>query len=164
MKRLIVFLMLTVVTLSASSQSDETLRDYYRTNLAQLDPIEGIYDVECYGDYVTPFVHQEYGKEQATFYIKRKIGDTFEVYLKADDGNPMLWDELKITKVGQTNVYYFYFISSKCRIYLTDNSCHFIAKLAFDHNTAVQFTGNSKLAPSVKIYYTYDCIKTYPTY
>ena len=86
------------------------------------------------------------------------------VLIKYDDGEIGLFDVVKIKKIGTTNVYYFYFESSKCRTYLTDNNYHFVAKLLLDHKTAIKFTGNERLAPSIKIYYNFDCIKTFPNY
>lgn len=162
MKRFIILFVLLTMTLAVSAQSVSEMREYFQNNKNYLDPIEGFYDVETDGDYVTPFVHQKYAKEQLTWIIKKNDGSNFDVYMKGNDGEIGIFDEIKIKKIGETNVYYFYFETSKCRIYLIDNYSHFIAKLQFDHNTAVEFTGNTKLAPSVKIYYSFDCIKTYP--
>ena len=162
MKRFIILFMLLATTLAVSSQSVSEMQEYFRNNKNHLDPIEGFYDVETAGDYVTPFVHQKYAKEQFTWVIRRNSGNNFDVYMKDNDGEIGMFDEVKIKKIGETNVYYFYFETSKCRTYLIDNYCHFIAKIQFDYNTAVKFTGNPKLAPSVKIYYSFDCIKTFP--
>lgn len=162
MKRFIILFIIAIISISASSQTEQGLREYSENNKSNLDPIEGFYDVETSGDYITPFVHQKYENEQLSWIIKRSYGDSFDVYINEFNGNVRLFDVVKIRKIGATNVYYFFFESSKCRTYLTDNNYHFIAKLLLDHNTAIKFTGNTKLAPSIKIYYNFDCIKTYP--
>lgn len=162
MKRVFILCVLLTMALSMSSQNISEMREYFQNNKNYLDPIEGFYDVETEGDYVTPFVHQKYAKEQLTLVIKRNYGNNFDVYIEDNEGEIGMFDEIKIKKIGETNVYYFSFETSKCRTYLIDNHCHFIAKLQFDYNTAVKFTGNKKLAPSVKIHYSFDCIKTYP--
>lgn len=162
MKRFIILFVLLTTTLAVSSQSLSEMQKYFQNNKDYLDPIEGFYDVEADGDYVTPFVQQKCPKEYLTLIIKKNRGNNFDVYMKDNDGEIDLSDKIKIEKIGETNVYYFYFETSKCRTYLIDNYCHFIAKLQFDYNTAVNFTRNTKFAPSVKIYYSFDCIKTCP--
>lgn len=159
MKKIFVLLIFLVVTAVSHAQSAQSLRDYITKNANTLNPIEGIYDVELRADYVTPFVHQKLGPQTFTFYIIKGNTNNFNVYVgdNADESY------ISITQVGQTNVYYFSYMSSKCRIYLTDNNCHFVAELSLDNRSAKYFIGNSSLAPSVHVYPVYDCIKTYPT-
>lgn len=161
MKRFICFMVLLVATICSYAQSEWSLRDYLKSNAETLDPIEGVYDVEWNCDYITPFVHQKYETDHFTIIIKKSYdGSKFDVY--SSNRNYGLSDFLSITKVGQTNVYYFYYKSSKCRIYLTDNNHHFVAKLQLDNSSAKFFTGNYRLAPSVNVLPVYDCIKTFP--
>lgn len=164
MKRFIILFIMAIISISVSSQTEDELRAYFNNNSSNLDPIEGFYDVETSGDYISPLVHLKYQKEQFSWIIKQSFANTFDVYIKYDDGEIGLFDVVKIKKIGTTNVYYFYFESSKCRTYLTDNNYHFVAKLLLDHKTAIKFTRNERLAPSIKIYYNFDCIKTFPNY
>lgn len=159
MKKILVLLILVEITVVSHAQSAQSLRDYFTKNANTLNPIEGIYDVEVKADYVTPFVHQRLGPQNFTCYIIKVNSNNFTVYV-GDDADESYFS---ITQVGQTNVYYFSYMSSKCRIYLTDNNCHFVAKLSLDNRSAKHFIGNSSLAPCVHVYPVYDCIKTYPT-
>ena len=161
MKRFICFMVLLVATICSYAQSEWSLRDYLKSNAETLDHIEGVYDVEWNCDYITPFVHQKYETDNYTIIIIKSGDNAFDVY--ASSRNYQKSPFLKVTQIGQTNVYYFYYLSSKCRIYLTDNGSHFVAKLLLDNESAKSFTGNPRLVPSVQVYPVYDCIKTYPT-
>lgn len=161
MKKIFSLLFLLTATISVLAQSEQSLRDYLRENANSLNPIEGVYDVEWNCDYITPFVHQKYETDNYTIIIIKSGNNAFDVY--ASSRNYQKSPFLKVTQIGQTNVYYFYYLSSKCRIYLTDNGSHFVAKLLLDNESAKSFTGNPRLVPSVQVYPVYDCIKTYPT-
>lgn len=164
MKKILSILILLPVVVMCYAQSEQSLRDYLTNNASTLNPIEGVYDVEWNCDYVTPFVHQQYETDHFTLIIKSSGGNAFDVYASyASQRNYQKSPYLRITQIGQTNVYYFYYLSSKCRVYLTDNNNHFVAKLLLDNSSAKKFTENSSLAPSVHVYPVYDCIKTYPT-
>lgn len=158
MKKIFALLILLTTTAVSYAQSAQSLRDYLSKNSSTLNPIEGIYDVEVRADYITPFVHQKLGPKNFTLYIIKGDANNFNVFV-GDDADESYFS---ITQVGQTNVYYFSYMTSKCRIYLADNNCHFVAKLSLDNKSAKYFIGNSSLAPSVHIYPVYDCIKTYP--
>ena len=56
MKRFIILFVLLTTTLAVSSQSLSEMQKYFQNNKDYLDPIEGFYDVEADGDYVTPLV------------------------------------------------------------------------------------------------------------
>lgn len=162
MKKICFLLTLLMMSINVFSQNEKVLKDYLANNAASLNPIEGVYDVEWTCDYITPFVHQKYEPETFTIIIVKNSEGSFDVY--ASQRNYAISPFLKITQIGQTNVYYFYYYTSKCRIYLTDNNRHFVAQLHLDNYSAKKFTGNSRTAPSVNVYPVYDCIKTFPTY
>ena len=117
MKRVFILCVLLTMALSMSSQNISEMREYFQNNKNYLDPIEGFYDVETEGDYVRPFVHQKYAKEQLTLVIKRNYGNNFDVYIEDNEGEIGMFEEIKIKKIGETNVYYFSFETSKCRTY-----------------------------------------------
>ena len=100
MKRVFILCVLLTMALSMSSQNISEMREYFQNNKNYLDPIEGFYDVETEGDYVTPFVHQKYAKEQLTLVIKRNYGNNFDVYIEDNEGEIGMFDEIKINRVS----------------------------------------------------------------
>ena len=140
-------------------ESEQQIRDYYARNIMLLDPLEGEYDIDGSGEYITPFVHQYYPHNKYKIYIVYN-NNIFKVYAKAD-GN-FSESYFKIESVGETNAYWMYFHSTATRIYLQDN-LHFAANFKLDNASAKKFTGNSRLSPSVSILLTNDCVKVYPS-
>ncbi len=140
-------------------ESEQQIRDYYARNIMLLDPLEGEYDIDGSGEYITPFVHQYYPHNKYKIYIVYN-NNIFKVYAKAD-GN-FSESHFKIESVGETNAYWMYFHSTATRIYLQDN-LHFTANFKLDNASAKKFTGNSRLSPSVSILLTNDCVKVYPS-
>ncbi len=140
-------------------ESEQQIRSYFANNIMLLDPLEGEYDIDGAGEYVTPFVHQYYPHSKYKLYIVCN-NNQFKVYAKADGD----FDEsnFRIEPVGETNAYWMYYHSTATRIYLQDN-LHFSANFKLDHASAKEFTGNNRLSPSVSILLTNDCVKVYPT-
>ena len=140
-------------------QSEQQIRNYYASNIALLDPLEGEYDIDGAGEYITPFVHQYYPHNKYKIYIVCN-NNKFKVYAKADGDFSDSY--FRIEPIGETNAYWMYFHSTATRIYLQDN-LHFAANFNLDHASAKKFTGNNRLSPSVNILLTNDCVKVYPT-
>ena len=140
-------------------ESEQQIRSYFANNIMLLDPLEGEYDIDGAGEYITPFVHQCYPHNKYKIYIVCN-NSQFKVYAKAD-GN---FNEsyFRIEPVGETNAYWMYFHSTATRIYLQDY-LHFAANFKLDHASAKKFTDNNRLSPSVSILLTNDCVKVYPT-
>ena len=140
-------------------ESEQQIRNYFANNIIQLDPLEGEYDIDGAGEYVTPFVHQYYPHNKYKIYIVCN-NNLFKVYAKADG----IFNEsyFRIEPVGDTNAYWMYFHSTATRIYLQDNF-HFSANFKLDHASAKKYTGNNRLSQSVNILLTNDCVKLYPT-
>lgn len=168
MKQFLIILLLLLSSIKGVAQTEQSLKEYYSRNINNLDPIEGVYEVEWYCKWVTPFVDRSYGVYNATFYIARYEKDgNFYVYLSTGYGKGSdhfkIASNVRISKIGETNVYNFYYHSSKCRIRLVENNTQFIAKLLLDNESARILIPWMNIAPSVEIYPVYDCIKTYPT-
>ena len=167
MKKSILFCLLFVFTTNCMSQTKQALMDYLTQNAKYLNPIEGVYDVEWYCRWITPFVDKTYGTYNATFIIVKNTEGSYNVYHSSGYGvgaNEFeIASNINIRQLGETNVYNFTYYTSKCRIYLTDNNTHFIAKMELDNKSARKLVTWMNLAPSVRIYPVYDCIKTYPT-
>lgn len=140
-------------------KSEQGIRDYLAKNVAVLDPLEGEYDTELSGEYITPLVHQYYPKSSSKLFIVNN-NNKFSVYIST--GEEFGQTYLSVRPIGETNVYWMYFDSTPTRIYLENNN-HFIATFRLDNSSARKFTGNSRLSPSVQVKLVQDCIKIYPT-
>ena len=138
--------------------SAQQIRNYFASNIQKLDPIEGEYDVEFSGEYVTPFVHQYLDRENFIIWIVRN-SNTFTIY--TDIGGFRKSRLLKLQSVGETNVYTFFYDSTPTRVYL-QNLNHFTASLHLNNSSAATYRGTATAA-SVNIFPIYDCIKVYPT-
>ena len=64
-------------------ESEQQIRSYLANNIMLLDPLEGEYDIDGAGEYVTPFVHQYYPHNKYKIYIVCN-NNQFKVYAKAD--------------------------------------------------------------------------------
>lgn len=140
-------------------ETAQQIRNYFADNIALLDPLEGEYDVEGTGDYITPFVHQNYKPSQFKLFIV-SYNNEFKVYIFVD--GKLNESNFEIKPIGDTNAYWMYFLTTGIRIYLQNNN-HFEATFKLDHNSAKKYSGNSNLSPSVKIILHNDCIKVFPT-
>ena len=167
MKKSLILLMLFAVAMSCMSQTKQDLMNYLANNVNSLNPIEGVYDVEWHCRYITPFVDRVYGAYDATVIIVRNTEGSYNVYHSSgygiDSYEFRIASNVYISQLGESNVYNFFYYTSKCRIKLTDNNTHFVAKLQLDNGSACKLIPWMNIAPSVNIYPVYDCIKTYPT-
>ncbi|MBO7563096.1 MAG: trypsin-like peptidase domain-containing protein [Bacteroidales bacterium] len=160
-------LILTSISLCVAQKTEYTsnftsfqqIRNYYENNISLLDPIEGEYDVECSGEYITPYVHQYLDKSHFKIWIVCN-NNVFTIY--ADNVEFRKSRFLKIQPIGETNVYTFNYDSTPTRIYLQDQN-HFKASLRLNNSSANTFRGAASTSPSVNIFLIYDCIKVYPT-
>ena len=143
---------------SSDFTSAQQVRNYFANNISFLDPIEGEYDVEFYGDYITPYGH---------WYLER---DVFKIWIVSNNDSFTIYTEqsgfhksqlLSLQPIGETNAYTFYYDSTPTRIYFQDN-IHFKAALHLNNSSACRYRGRPT-AQSVNIYPVYDCIKVYPT-
>ena len=143
---------------SSNFTSAQQIRNYYDGNISLLDPIEGEYDVEFSGDYITPFGHWYLDRDVFKIWIVSNNG-AFAIY--TDNGGVRKSRVLALQSIGETNAYTFYYDSTPTRIYLQD-LIHFKASLHLNNSSACTFRGAST-AKSVNILPIYDCIKVYPT-
>lgn len=145
------------------AETELSLRKYFQENILELDPIEGIYDVQWLMRYVTPYVNQT-ENDHFTYYIKEtyKGSGKFSLYVK-EQGSFHQSYNCKISRIGESSAYYFYYQSSQARFVL-ENESRFRAVVPLDHSSAKKVTGNPNLHPTlVKITLIYECIKTFPT-
>ena len=138
--------------------SAQQIRNYLASRITTLDPIEGEYDVDFSGEYITPFVHQYLDRDNFKMWIVRN-NSSFTIYTNNEGFKKSRY--LKIQSIGETNAYTFYYDSTPTRIYL-QNLNHFKASLHLNNSSASTFRGTATAA-SVNILPVYDCIKVYPT-
>ena len=103
--------------------SEQEIRNYFAKNVASLDPLEGEYDTELSGEYITPFVHQYYPKSSSKLFIVSN-NNQFSIYISTDEEFGQTY--LSVRPIGETNAYWMYFDTTPTRIYLENNN-HFIA-------------------------------------
>ena len=139
--------------------SAQEIRNYLSANVALLDPLEGEYEVEQTGEYITPFVHQYYPKANYKLFVVGN-NNAFKAYMlyKGDFAE----SNYSFESIGETNAYRMFFYTSSARIFLQDN-ISFNATIQLNHASAKKFTGNKNLLASIQIPLYYDCIKVYPT-
>lgn len=140
-------------------ESEQQIRNYLANNVALLDPLEGEYDTDSYGEYITPFVHQYYPHNKWKLFIVSNNG-IFKVYGSLN--NQFSESKFNIEPIGDTNAYWMKFYSTSTRIYLQDNIL-FSATFNLDNASAKKYTKNSSLSSAVNVILYNDCVKTFPT-
>lgn len=163
MKKYLIVSLLVLCSVVSYAETEYSLKDYFETNILELDPIEGVYDVQSLMRYVTPYVNQT-ENDHFTYYIKEtyKGSGYFSLYIK-EQGSFYQSYNCKISRIGESSAYYFYYQSSQARFVL-ENESRFRAVVPLDHSSAKKVTGNPNLHPTlVKVTLIYECIKTFPT-
>lgn len=163
MKKLVISFLCILFTSMLFAETEYSLREYFKTNILKLDPIEGEYDCQNILKYVTPYVNDT-GRENGVFYIKESYPGSkiFSLYVKDSRGFRKS-SNCQIKRIGETNAYYFYYRSSQARIVLEDET-FFRAVVPLQHSDAIYVSGNPNLSATlVKITLIYECIKTYPS-
>lgn len=163
MKKLVISLLCILFNSMLFAESEYSLKEYFKTNILKLDPIEGEYDCQHILKYVTPYVNDAV-RENVVFYIKESYPGSkiFSLYVKDSSGfrKP---SNYQIKRIGETNAYYFYYRSSQARIVLEDET-FFRAVVPLQHSDAIYVSGKPNLSATlVKITLIYECIKTYPS-
>lgn len=163
MKKFIIVIACILCNSFLFAESEYSLKEYFKTNILKLDPIEGEYDCQQILKYVTPYVNDT-GRENGVFYIKESYPGSkiFSLYVKDSSGFRKS-SNCQIKRIGETNAYYFYYRSSQARIVLEDET-FFRAVVPLQHSDAIYVSGNPNLSATlVKITLIYECIKTYPS-
>lgn len=163
----IIFILLSIVCFAFAQkvgyksefESEQQIRNYFANNIALLDPLEGEYDVDVSGEYITPIVHQILPHQTMKILIVCN-NNVFTVYVS--DKNVFGKSIFSIKPIGETNAYWFYYDTTPTRIYLED-LIHFKASLQLNNSSANKWRKAESTSPSVRICPVYDCIKVYPT-
>ena len=155
---LVMLLMTSYASAQISPKSTYDLKTYYKNNIAKLDPIEGIYDVnvEHWGE--NAFRRFSSNTTNLTLYVYRDLSGNFKIF----DNN-----QFTIKKIGNTSVYNFNTfwkgsnITDSKRFVLNDNT-YFEVKLSIPDKQLRYDMGRNYQA-GFKVNYIYTFVKTYPT-
>lgn len=152
MKRILIFLLSVCFVLSISAQSKSELKKHFKDDIMELDPIEGIYDVQAL---ISQSNTNETEKGSHEIYIYKVSKGEFRIHGNSD---------VIITKIGDTNAYNFtqkYKVTSATeRIYLEDN-IRFVRNHEIPQKQIIYDAGRG--AAGVRVFIKWDCIKSYPT-
>ena len=138
--------------LSISAQSKSELKKHFKNDIMELDPIEGIYDVEAM---VSQSNTPETEKGSIEIYIYKVSEGEFRIHGNSD---------IRITKIGDTNAYNFvtkYKVASATERVILDNNLRFVRDHEIPQEQIIHDAG--RRAAGVKVYIKWDCIKSYPT-
>ena len=152
MKRILIISFLMFFVLSISAQSKSELKKHFKNDIMELDPIEGIYDVEAM---VSQSNTPETEKGSIEIYIYKVSEGEFRIHGNSD---------IRITKIGDTNAYNFvtkYKVASATERVILDNNLRFVRDHEIPQEQIIHDAG--RRAAGVKVYIKWDCIKSYPT-
>ncbi len=152
MKRILIISFLMFFVLSISAQSKSELKKHFKNDIMELDPIEGIYDVEAM---VSQSNTPETEKGSIEIYIYKVSEGEFRIHGNSD---------IRITKIGDTNAYNFvtkYKVASATERVILDNNLRFVRNHEIPQEQIIHDAG--RRAAGVKVYIKWDCIKSYPT-
>lgn len=134
------------------------VRNYFATNIAHLEPVEGEYDVQLSFETSSPF--QRDGSVSDNFLIvKNPISQKLQIFCEDKNGFNEIANP-RIELIGSTNAFRLYWGSSSDRAIL-ENGLRLTASLELNSQDAKKFAGNSRF--SHRIILDYDMIKKYPT-
>lgn len=157
MKRnLYLILSLLVIPFLTYSQS----RDYFKNNILELDPIEGIYDADIYKQGANAFQTFPETYETSTKLTIARIGEN---KFSINGGRPNDY----IERVGETNVYNYWNHWDavgwvKTRFYLLNSGRTFEWRFEVPDNQLRSDLGRN-YQHGIRVIFRYNCVKEYPT-
>lgn len=166
-KLLFYILLCFSITCSAQVQSyltnfssENQIKQYLATNIAKLDPVEGMYDMQRSVRTNSPFA-RDYDDSWIYYIVRNPISGEFTLYTGKDsDVDFGKSNNMRIEPIGETNAYRLYWRNSSNRAYL-ENNLRLSTKINLTQTDAKKFADNPRFAYSIVI--GYDFVKTYPT-
>lgn len=166
-KLLFYILLCFSITCSAQVQSyltnfssENQIKQYLATNIAKLDPVEGMYDMQRSVRTNSPFA-RDCDDSWIYYIVRNPISGEFTLYTGKDSdvdfGKSI---NMRIEPIGETNAYRLYWRNSSNRAYL-ENNLRLSTKINLTQTDAKKFADNPRFAYSIVI--GYDFVKTYPT-
>lgn len=139
--------------------SESLLRKYLADNITNLDPAEGVYDVQHIQKNGSPFA-QNSSYNWTYFIVKDPNSSIFTVYTNSYGNGLSKCNNVRIESVGETNAYRVYYGNSSSRAYL-ENGIRLYAQIQLSQSDARHYASNPKFAHWITI--SYDMVKKYPT-
>ena len=166
-KLLFYILLCFSITCSAQVQSyltnfssENQIKQYLATNIAKLDPVEGMYDMQRSVRTNSPFA-RDCDDSWIYYIVRNPISGEFTLYTGKDsDVDFGKSKNMRIEPIGETNAYRLYWRNSSNRAYL-ENNLRLSTKINLTQTDAKKFADNPRFAYSIVI--GYDFVKTYPT-
>lgn len=163
MKKLIISFLCILFTSMLFAETAYSLKEYFRKNILNLDPIEGEYNISLH-QYLTPSAGEGSSmKGNPTFYIKKEYS-SFVVY--DEEGEETLY---QISRIGDTNAYWLtfnhYVFGFEKHQFVLQNGIMFEINHEFTPSTVKRQINNIHNIPLSRIhsYFNIRGIKSYPT-
>lgn len=163
MKKFIIVIACILCNTFLFAESEYSLKEYFKTNILKLDPIEGEYNVSLH-QYLTPSAGEGSSwKINPTYYIKKEH-DSFVVY--NNKGEETLF---QISRIGDTNAYLLtfnhYAYGFEKHQFVLQNGIMFEINHEFTPSTIKLQINNIHNIPLSRIhsYFNMRGIKSYPT-
>ena len=163
MKKIIIVIACILCNSFLFAESEYSLKEYLKTNILKLDPIEGEYNVSLH-QYLTPSAGEGSSwKINPTYYIKKEH-DSFVVY--NNKGEETLF---QISRIGDTNAYLLtfnhYAYGFEKHQFVLQNGIMFEINHEFTPSTVKRQINNIHNIPLSRIhsYFNMRGIKSYPT-
>lgn len=163
MKKIIIVIACILCNSFLFAESEYSLKEYFKTNILKLDPIEGEYNVSLH-QYLTPSAGEGSSwKINTTYYIKKEH-DSFVVY--NNKGEETLF---QISRIGDTNAYLLtfnhYAYGFEKHQFVLQNGIMFEINHEFTPSTVKLQINNIHNIPLSRIhsYFNMRGFKSYPT-
>ena len=163
MKKFIIVIACILCNTFLFAESEYSLKEYFKTNILKLDPIEGEYNVSLH-QYLTPSAGEGSSwKINPTYYIKKEH-DSFVVY--NNKGEETFF---QISRIGDTNAYLLtfnhYAYGFEKHQFVLQNGIMFEINHEFTPSTVKLQINNIHNIPLSRIhsYFNMRGIKSYPT-
>lgn len=140
-------------------KSEAQISKYLADNIVNLDPIEGVYDVQHIQKNGSPYV-ANHTENWTYFIVKDPNSNIFTIYTDSYDYGICKSENVRIEQIGETNTYRIYYRNSSTRAYL-ENRIRLYAQIDLSKSDAKYYADNPFFSYWITI--SYDMIKKYPT-
>lgn len=164
MKKFISSIILSIISTIIYGQnfySEYAINEYLKNNVANLDPIEGKYDVERSILTNSPFANN-IDETWIYYVVKSDLPNHFNIYIGSDSGVEFEKHAyMRIESIGETNAYRLFWNNSSARGYLKNGALQYSALIELNQADKRNFSNNPNF--SFRLQLKCDFIKSYPT-
>ena len=161
MKKLVISILCILFTSMLFAETEYSLREYFKNNILELDPIEGFYDVEFGWIQYNPWGGVKRDVFNGTnMAIRRRIDNTFDYYNKKGE----MVTDIYFTKItdGIYNCHFRVGRYQHTQRFTLDNGIMFNATHRVpDNKKEILFEG--PVGSNVRVDFVFNGIKSYPT-